>query len=105
MTATATIPNSSSSNDDSDRKAVVVVGCASGLVAWFTLLSSTATNTSSCIDTGFGTDGGDALKIVLTSSDARTWRSFDGAQVRLVEPPRSTILKPPFVLFECRIPP
>ena len=80
MSTTATIPLNTSSatsggdvsyrnDDDSDTKAMVVVGCASGLVAWFTLLRTTSTACSSDI------------KLGLVSSKAQVWRSFDNAQV------------------------
>ena len=78
VTATADCDGSDDSHRDannSEKKAVVVVGCASGLVAWFTLLCTTQRS-----------NNGDCHKIVLTSSIARTWRSFDGAKVRVYDP-------------------
>ena len=100
-TATATTPPTSSSatsggddsrrNDgDSDMNSVVVVGCASGLVAWFTLLptaTTTSISSSNCdsVTTG-GVGGTGDAGIILVSSKARIWRPFDNVQVRERDP-------------------
>ena len=75
--------NRDGSDGSSEVPAVVVVGCASGLVAWFSLLAMTTTtsgsnDTAAAAADGCGCDGG----VVLISGKARVWREFDGAQVR-----------------------
>ena len=80
-TSTATIPCG-----DRESEVVVVVGCASGLIAWFTLLTTVTTRSS--IDAAAVATAGDDLTAVrglvevLSCSKARVWREFDNrAQV------------------------